>query len=299
MSAAATILNELSQALESSVATGRDLAVAVRNAAHRHVAGLVWEPGVVVTSEQAVGEREEYEVVDAEGRVARARIVGRDPGTNLLALRTDSTSPVGARRVAQARTGALMLALGANVDGSTIARLGIVNAVAPQWYSRAGGRIEQRITLDIRLDRTEEGGPVVDSGGSLLGMSTLGPPGEVLVVPHATIERVVPQMLRDGHATRGWLGLGLQPVAVPEGLREAAGQSAGMMVMSIAADGPAAKAGVKAGDILLTIDGASVRSARRLAAQLDDTSVGKQIALRLIRSGEVIAVEAAVAPRPK
>ncbi|MGH8187107.1 MAG: S1C family serine protease, partial [Steroidobacteraceae bacterium] len=214
-------------------------------------------------------------------------------------LRTDPTFPVGAWRAAQARTGALMLALGANVDGSTIARLGIVNAVAPQWYSRAGGRIEQRITLDIRLDRTEEGGPVVDAGGSLLGMSTLGPPGEVLVIPQATIERVIPQLLRDGHATRGWLGLGLQPVAVPEGLREAAGQSAGMMVMSIVADGPAVTAGVKAGDILLTIDGVSVRSARRLAAQLDDTSIGKQVALRLIRGGEVIAVEAAVASRPK
>jgi len=299
MSAAATILNDLSQVLESSVATGRDLAVAVRNAAHRHVSGLVWEPGIVVTSEQAVGEREEYEVVDGEGRVARARIVGRDPGTNLLALRTDPTFPVGARRAAQARTGTLLLALGANADGATIARLGIVNAVAPQWYSRAGGRIEQRITLDIRLDRTEEGGPVVDAGGSLLGMSTLGPPGEVLVIPHATIERVIPQLLRDGHATRGWLGLGLQPVAVPDGLREAAGQSAGMMVMSTVADGPAATAGVKAGDILLTIDGASVRSARQLAAQLDDTSVGKQIALRLIRGGEVVAVEAAVAPRTK
>jgi S1-C subfamily serine protease len=299
MSAEATILSRFSQSLEASVTAARELALAVRNVSHQHVSALAWEPGVVVTSEQAIGEREEYEVVDADGRVTRARIAGRDPGTNLLALRTDSSFPGSAVRAGPARTGAVALALGASFDGSTTARLGIVSAVAPQWFSRAGGRIDQRITLDIRLGRTEEGGPVVDSEGTLLGMSTLGPPGEVLVIPHATIERVIPQLLRDGHATRGWIGLGLQSVAVPEGLREAAGQSAGMMVMSIVAEGPAAKAGVKAGDILLTIDGASVRSARRLAAQLDDTSVGKQAALRLIRGGEVIALQAAVAPRPK
>jgi S1-C subfamily serine protease len=299
MNAEANLLSQFSQSLEASVTAARGLALAVRNAAHQRVSALAWEPGVVVTSEQAIGEREEYEVVGADGSVARARIAGRDPGTNLLALRTDSSFPASAGRAGQARAGALALALGASQDGGMTARLGIVNAVAPQWFSRAGGRIDQRITLDIRLGRTEEGGPVIDSGGALLGMSTLGPPGEILVIPHATIERVIPQLLRDGHATRGWIGLGLQPVAVPEGLREAAGQSAGMMVMSIVAEGPAAKAGVKAGDILLTIDGASVRSARRLAAQLDDTSVGKQAALRLIRGGEVIALQADVASRPK
>jgi S1-C subfamily serine protease len=185
------------------------------------------------------------------------------------------------------------------VDGAPTARLGLINSVGPQWYSRAGGRIEQRIALDIRLGRTEEGGPVLDADGALLGMSTLGPPGVVLVIPVATLDRVVPQLLSDGQVARGWLGLGLQPVSIPDPLRAAAGETAGMMVMSIVADGPAAKAGVKAGDILLTIDGASVRSARRLAAQLDDTSVGKQVALRLIRGGEVIAVEAAVRTRPR
>src|SRR6185295_16364267 len=112
-----------------------------------------------------------------------------------------------------ARVGSLAIALGANVHGSTTARLGTVNAVGPQWYSRAGGRIEQRIALDIRLGRTEEGGPVLDAEGGLLGMSTLGPPGVVLVIPAATLDRVVPQLLNDGQVARGWLGLGLQPVS--------------------------------------------------------------------------------------
>jgi S1-C subfamily serine protease len=299
MSSAADSLSHLSQAIEAQVAAARGLAVAVRNASHRHVSALLWQPDTVVTSEQAVGGREEYEVVTASGATAKARVAGRDPGTNLLVLRTDT--PLAATTVsrATARVGSLALAVGADAAGASTARLGIVSAVGPQWYSRAGGRIEQRIALDIRLRRTEEGGAVLDSDGGLLGMSTLGPPGVVLVIPAATLERVVPQLLSDGQVPRGWLGLGLQPVAVPEPLRAVAGESTGMMVMSIAADGPGAVAGVTAGDILLTIDGASMRGLRRVIAQLDDASVGRTMALRLIRGGEVLTVNVLITARPR
>lgn len=292
-------VSRFSQALEAQVAAARGLAVAVRNASHRHVSAMLWQPDAVVTSEQAVGDREEYEIVTASGATAKARIAGRDCGTNVLVLRTET--PLAATTVprANARVGSLALALGADAEGAPIARLGLVSAVSPQWYSRAGGRIEQRIALDIRLGRTEEGGPVLDTDGALLGMSTLGPPGVVLTIPVATLERVVPQLLRDGQVARGWLGLGLQPVAIPEPLRAAAGQTTGMMVMSIAAGGPGAVAAVTAGDILLTIDGTSLRGLRRVMAQLDDASVGKTRELRLIRGGEVLALSLLITARPR
>jgi S1-C subfamily serine protease len=292
-------LSDLSHAIETEVAAARGLAVAVRNASHRHVSALLWQPDAVVTSEQVVGNRDEYEVVTASGATAKARIAGRDPGTNLLVLRTDTQLAATAVPRGTARVGALALALGADAAGATIARLGLVSSVGPQWYSRAGGRLEQRIALDIRLRRTEEGGPVLDASGALLGMSTLGPPGVVLAIPVATLERVVPQLLSDGQVPRGWLGLGLQPVAVPEPLRADAAEATGMMVMSIAAGGPGEVAGVKAGDILLTIDGASMRGLRRVIAQLDDESVGKTVALRLIRGGEVLTLNVVITARPR
>jgi S1-C subfamily serine protease len=292
-------LSRLSHAIETQVAAAHGLAVAVRNASHRHVSATLWQPDAVVTSEQVVGNRDEYEVVTASGATATARIAGRDPGTNLLVLRTNT--PLAATTVprATARVGSLALALGTDASGATIARLGLVSSVGPQWYSRAGGRIEQRIALDIRLRRTEEGGPVLDTDGALLGMSTLGPPGVVLVIPVATLERVVPQLLSDGQVPRGWLGLGLQPVAVPEPLRAEAGEATGMMVMSIADGGPGAVAGVKAGDILLTIDDSSMRGLRRVIAQLDDESVGRTVALRLIRGGEVLTLSVLITARPR
>jgi S1-C subfamily serine protease len=297
-------LSHLSHAIEAQVTAAQGLVVGVRNSSRRHISATLWQPDAVVTSEQAVGDRDEYEVVTASGATARARIAGRDPGTNLLVLQTDTPltdAPSTATSVQRstARVGSLALALSADGTGAPTARLGLVSSVGPQWYSRAGGRIEQRIALDIRLRRTEEGGPVLDAEGALLGMSTLGPPGVVLVIPVATLERVVPQLLRDGQVPRGWLGLGLQPVAVPEPLRDAAGETTGMMVMSIAADGPGAVAGVIAGDILLTIDGAPMRGLRRVIAQLDDASVGRTVALRIIRGGEVSTLNVLITARPR
>jgi S1-C subfamily serine protease len=293
------LLSTLSQSLQAHVAAGRGLAVAVRNPSRRHISAMLWQPDAVVTSEQAIGDRDEYEVVTASGATAVARIAGRDPGTNVLVLRTETPLEAATAPRSAATVGALALALGADAEGGTTARLGLVSAVGSQWYSRAGGRIEQRIALDIRLGRTEEGGPVLDPEGGVLGMSTLGPPGVVLVIPAATLDRVVPQLLRDGHVARGWLGLGLQPVAIPEPLRADAGQTTGMMVMSIAENGPGAVAGVKAGDILLTIDGTSMRGVRRVIAGLDDTSVGRTVELRLIRGGEVSALNTVITARPR
>jgi S1-C subfamily serine protease len=292
-------LSDLSRALQTQVAAARDLAVAVRNSSRRHVSATLWQSDVVVTSEQAIGDRDEYEVITASGATSVARIAGRDTGTNVLVLRTDSPLAAVAAPRSAAAVATLALALAADAEGGTTARLGLVSSVGSQWYSRAGGRIEQRIALDIRLGRTEEGGPVLDSEGGLLGMSTLGPPGVVLAIPAATLDRIVPQLLRDGHVARGWLGLGLQPVAIPDPLRAAAGQTSGMMVMSIAENGPGAVAGVKAGDILLTIDGTSMRGVRRVIAGLDDTSVGKTVELRLIRGGEVSALNVVITARPR
>lgn len=298
MNVQANDLQPLSQAIETIVAAAKDRVVAIRNASHRHVSGFVWEPEVVIASEQVIGRRDEYEVVTAEGRTLRAHIVGRDEGTNILALRLNERIEVSAADAAQPRIGALALALAANVDGSTAVRIGAVRSVGDRWFSRSGGRIDQRITLDIRLRRTEEGGPVLDAAGALIGMSTLGRAGEVLVIPTATLTRIVPQLLANGRVERGWLGVALRPVVVPDALVEQAGQHVGMMAMSLAEQGPAAKAGVTPGDVLLTIDGIALRDLRQLMARLSEDNVGKSMELRLIRGGHILKLDTLIGARP-
>jgi len=120
----------------------------------------------------------------------------------------------------------------------------------------------------------------------------------VLVIPAATIERIVPALLKDGYIARGWLGIALQPVAVPDALHDEAGQSSGLMVMSIVDDGPAAKAGIVAGDIVLTVNGTPTRRLRRIATHLASDSIGRRADLRVIRGGRVLSVQAVIEARP-
>src|SRR5687767_13749154 len=170
MNAQPNDLQSLSHAIEAVVTATKDRVVAIRNASHKHVSGFVWQPDVVIASEQAIGKRDEYEIVTAEGRSSHARVIGRDEGTNILALRLSERIDVSSNNAGSARIGGLVLALAANVDGTTAVRIGAVRSVGDRWFSRGGGRIDQRIALDIRLRRTEEGGPVVDSAGALIGI---------------------------------------------------------------------------------------------------------------------------------
>jgi S1-C subfamily serine protease len=128
-------------------------------------------------------------------------------------------------------------------------------------------------------------------------MSTFGPRGQVIVIPTATIERVVPLLQKDGRIARGWLGVALQAVAVPDALRETADQSSGLMVMSVVEGGPAAQAGIVAGDIILSVDGTSTRRLRKVARHFGPDSIGRKADLRLIRSGAVITVQTTIAER--
>jgi S1-C subfamily serine protease len=128
-------------------------------------------------------------------------------------------------------------------------------------------------------------------------MSTFGPRGQVIVIPTATIERIVPLLLRDGRIARGWLGVALQAVAVPDALREAADQSSGLMVMSVVEGGPAAQAGIVAGDIILSVDGTSTHRFRKIARLFGSESIGRKADLRIIRGGTVITVQTTIAER--
>jgi S1-C subfamily serine protease len=241
---------------------------------------------------------EEAEIVLADGATFAARIAGRDPGTNVAVLRFDGAAQPAWSAAVAPQPGTLVLALAADGAGGVAARLGAVHSVGPAWHSRAGGRIDRRIGLDLRLGRGEEGGPVVDAAGGLLGISTLGPRRRVLVIPTATVERVLEPLLTLGRIARGWLGAAVQPVMVPDELRETAGHAQGLMILGVTGGGPVAQAGVLLGDILLALDGAALGGATRLAELLGPEAVGKQVELRLIRAGQAQSLNVIVGERP-
>jgi S1-C subfamily serine protease len=291
------VLHTLSTELCQRTAAAGKLVSAIQLPHGRHATGTLWAADTVVASEQSLPRREEFNIIAAGGATVTARIAGRDRGTNIAVLRLSQALSPPAIVAAEALAGSLAFAHGADGAGGATARMGVVNAAGPEWVSMAGGRIDRRIVLDIRLSDTEEGGPVFDVGGACLGITTFGPRRQVLVIPALTIERIVPSLLRDGRIERGWLGVSLQPVLVPDALRTQVGQAAGLMVMSLAEGGPAANAGVVAGDIVLALNGVGTARFRSLSRQLGAESVGRKADLRVIRGGQVLSLEATIAAR--
>jgi S1-C subfamily serine protease len=291
------VLAQFSNALATRVEAAKNAVVAIRLAHGRHLTGMAWRSDIVVASEQSLPRKDEFELVAAGGSVLTAKIAGRDPSTNIAILRPATPMASPSITAGEARSGAVALAIGADGAGGASVRLGLVNLVGPEWHSSRGGLIDRRIVLDVSVGRREEGGPVFDAGGGCLGMSTFGPRGQVIAIPTATIERVVPQLDKDGRIARGWLGVALQAVAVPDALRESADQSSGLMVMSVVEGGPAAQAGIVAGDIILSVDGTPAHRFRKIARHFGADSIGRKADLRLIRSGAVMTVQTTIAER--
>lgn len=254
--------------------------------------GFLWRPGLVVTADEALEEDGDIEVTLPGGTTVAGKVLGRDPTTDVALLRIERKEvPAATLAAAPVATGALALVVGAN-SGDPTAALGIVSRSAGPWRSLRGGAIDARIELDLTLPRRSEGGLALDAAGRAFGMAVFGPRRRVLVIPSETIERVAATLETDGRIPRGYLGLALQRVP-----GEAPGTAAAM-VLSLDPKGPAAKAGVLQGDVLLAWNGSPIRHLHALLRGLGPDSVGESVTLGLRRAGESRSVTLEIAPRP-
>jgi S1-C subfamily serine protease len=289
-------LAAFSDALEARARAAAPAVAALDWGTHHTLSGILWGDGVLVTSEQSLPDAASFTAILPGGARLPATLAGRDPATNVAVLRLASVAPP-IEQAEAGGAGSLVLALGSDGAGGTSVRLGPIELRGPAWQSQRGGRIDALVRIGVRLGPAAEGGPVIDAHGRLIGMSTFGPRRTVLVIPAATIARVAMPLLAQGHVVRGWLGVGLHPVALPKDLSERAGAATGLMVVSIADNAPAA-ATLLPGDILLEANGARLAGPRALAALLGPETIGAAIAIRLLRGGEVIERTVTVAARP-
>jgi S1-C subfamily serine protease len=263
----------------------------------RPTSGILWRPDVVVASEQMLPDDASLQIVHA-GQTLGATLAGRDPSTNVAVLKLETPLsgmlPAAAEPV---RVGALTLVVGADQAGNATGRLAMVHALGEAWQSMAGGRIDALIRLQTGLG-ADEGGPVLSLSGHLIGMSTSGPRRRTIVIPAATLSRVIDPLLTDGRIARGWLGIGLQPVVIPDNFRQTAERDSGLMVVGLAGGGPSEAAGVLPGDIVLDIDGAPAGRPRGLAASLGPDRIGQSVLLRILRAGAVQTLSVTIAARP-
>jgi S1-C subfamily serine protease len=293
------LLEQFSSGLADRIAAAAAFTVSIHTD-KRPTSGILWRPDVVVASEQALPEDASTLQVVHDGHTHDARLAGRDPGTNVAVLKLEAplAGSLPSSAAAPLRVGDLTLLVGADTAGFATGRLGMVHALGDAWHSMAGGRIDALIRLDARL-AADEGGPVVSLAGGLIGMSTSGPRRRTIVIPTATLDRVIDPLLTEGRIARGWLGIGLQPVVIPDSFHQTAGQHSGLMVVGLASGGPAETAAVLPGDIVLDIDGTPAARPRALTAALGPDRIGQAVALRVLRAGAVQTISVTIAARPK
>jgi len=285
----AALSNELAVAVEQA---GRTV-VAVHARPRFSSSGVFWRPGVIVTAEHTVRREEEITVTLPDGKNAAATLAGTDAGTDLAVLKADWAGPLNARPGGDPVPGNLVLCIGRSEDSGVNATMGIVSAVSGAWRTWRGGRLDHYVRLDLTLYPGSSGGAVINTGGEILGIATSALSRIAgVAIPAATIDRVVDEILARGHVTRGYLGVGLQPVELPD-------HQKGLIVLSLEPDGPSAKAGVLIGDILVSLGGTAVSDTEEIQVAMEGHAVGQAVEAGVLRGGVSRKIAITVGERPR
>ena len=294
------VLPKLSDALADTIATAGPGVVRVEGRKRMPASGTVWSPDTVVTAHHVVEHDDNINVGLADGRTVPASVVGRDPTTDLAVLRSEGaglTAPIWAEPEGL-RLGHLVLALG-RPGQSVRATLGIVSVLGKAWHTATGGLLDPYLESDVVMYPGFSGGPLVNVAGNYLGINTSAIlRGASMAVPTPTIRRVVETLLTHGRIRRGYLGVGSQPVRLPQGLAEQVGQESGLMVVSVAPGSPAELNGLHMGDAIFALAGRPVRYVDDLLAMLSGDLIDKAVTLSIVRGGEVKELTVTIGEHP-
>jgi len=296
-------LMELSDALAQATERAGSSMVAVHTEARGSSSGAVWRPAVIVTSEHALRRDEEIQVTLPDGRVLAAELAGRDASTDLAVLKCAEATLAFAEQgdASGVKPGSLTLVVGRTRASGPVAALGAVSLVAPERRTWTGTALSPYIRLDVELQPTAVGGAVVDARGRVLGLATtkFARFGAV-AIPAATVNAVVDALLTKGRIPRGYLGVGLQPVRLPEALRQTLGrkEKTAAIVLDVQPNGPAHQAGLVIGDILVSIGGRQITHFEDVQAQLSAEAIGRSVAVKYVRGGAPCEGSVVVGERP-
>jgi S1-C subfamily serine protease len=295
-------LIELSNALAAATERAAIHIVAVHTGPRGSSSGVIWRAGIIVTADHALRSDEEIKVTLPDQRVVSATLAGRDATTDVAVLKcAEAASPVPAfGGAAELAAGHLTLVVGRTRASGPVAALAAVSLAVAERRQWGGATLSPYIRLDVGLQPTAIGGAVVDARSNVVGIATpkfarFG----AIAIPAATVNRVADLLLSKGRIPRGYLGVGLQPIRLPAELTQSThrkGKTA-TIVLDVAPDGPAHKAGLLIADLLLSLDGREVLHPGDVHSTLGPDSIGKTFVAQLLRGGELREVRISVTER--
>ena len=256
--------------------------------------GVVIAPdGYVLTNAHVVDDAKTVEIVFVDGASYRATVIGADPATDLAVVRAlGPTLPALELATADTlRVGQLVIAIGDPLGLQSTVTHGVVSALGRTLRAKDGRIIENVIQTDAALNPGNSGGPLVDTHGRVVGINTAiigGAQGIAFAIPAATARMVASALIQSGRVRRAYLGIGGAPTPIGQSLARSLGLTAtsGIRVLEVSGRGPAARAGVKVGDIIVGLDGATLATLTDLQRSLVAERIGKAALLTLVRRGE-------------
>ena len=270
------------------------------NAGRRGGSGMVWtKDGLVVTAYHVVGRSSAPTVTLSDGRQLEAKVLGSDAYSDvaLLKLEADGLSPVTPGKADGLRVGQFVLALANAFGKRPSATSGIITSHRRSMRGFWGTVIEDAIVSDAKLNPGYSGGPLVDASGKVIGMNVAYFAGRGVAVSVDSLGEIVEKVSKDGRVKKGFLGVVVEPVELPEELAESSevGQGEGLMVRAVDAGSPAKAAGVAMGDIILQLGEARATDEYELHRALSGEVIGKPVGLRILRAEKV--TELSITPR--
>lgn len=254
--------------------------------------------GLILTNSHVAQGFSRFVIITAEGRALSARIVGDDPDTDIALLRLEQGVKLPCVKLGDSkklRRGQLVIAIGAPLGFEATVTTGVVSALGRSLRGERGRLIEDLIQTDAALNYGNSGGPLCNSAGEVVGIATAviaGAQNLCFAVASNTASFVMAELLAHGHVRRGSIGLVAQQTPIPPAMAKAAGvnQTYGIWVAALEANGPAAKAGLAEGDLIVAADGKPITGLDDLLRVLDHHSIDRPTRFEIIRAGRLMTV---------
>ncbi len=257
--------------------------------------GFIVSPdGFAITNSHVVSGATRIDVGLSDGTRLRASLIGDDPDTDLAVIRIDSRKPLPHAQVGESRrlrVGQIAIAIGNPYGFNTTVTTGVISATGRSMRSRTGRLIDNILQTDAALNPGNSGGPLVDSAGKVIGVNTavvLPAQGICFAIPIDTASWIAGKLIRDGKISRSRIGIAGQTVPLPLQMRryfELLGET-GVMVAGTEPDGPAHRAGIEEGDVIVELDDQRILSIDDLQREFTEERAGQRMRVGIIRHQE-------------